>query len=201
MSAPGPKLEFWYELASTYSYLSAMRIDALAAAAGVAVAWKPFLLGPIFKAQGWDTSPFNLYPAKGRYMVRDLERLAADRGLAFVLPAVFPQNSLRATRLALIGGDEGWIVPFTRAVFAAEFVHGADIADTRVLDTLLRSLHLDSERLLSRIAQPDIKARLQQRTAEAQQRGVFGAPSFICGGELFWGDDRLEQALAWAARP
>ena len=93
-----PVLEFWYEFASTYSYLSAMRIDALAAAAGVAVAWKPFLLGPIFKAQGWDTSPFNLYPAKGRYMVRDLERLAADRGLAFVLPAVFPQNSLRATR-------------------------------------------------------------------------------------------------------
>jgi 2-hydroxychromene-2-carboxylate isomerase len=109
MSAPGPELEFWYEFASTYSYLSAMRIEALAAAAGVAIAWKPFLLGPIFKAQGWDTSPFNLYPAKGRYMVRDLERLATDRGLTFALPAVFPQNSLRAARLALIGGDEGWI--------------------------------------------------------------------------------------------
>jgi 2-hydroxychromene-2-carboxylate isomerase len=116
------------------------------------------------------------------------------------LPAVFPQNSLRAARLALIGGDEGWIGPFTRAIFEAEFVHGADIADTRFLDTLLRSLHLDSERLLSRIAQPDIKVRLERRTAEAQQRGIFGAPSFICGGELFWGDDRLEQALAWAAR-
>ncbi len=201
MSAPGPKLEFWYEFASTYSYLSAMRIEALAATAGVAVAWRPFLLGPIFKAQGWDTSPFNLYAAKGRYMVRDLERLAADRGLAFALPAVFPQNSLRAARLALIGGDEDWIVPFTRAVFEAEFAHGADIADTRFLDTVLRSLDLDSERLLSRIAQPDIKARLEQQTAEARQRGIFGAPSFICGGELFWGDDRLEQAMTWAARP
>jgi 2-hydroxychromene-2-carboxylate isomerase len=201
MSAPGPKLEFWCEFASTYSYLSAMRIEALAAAAGVAVVWKPFLLGPIFKAQGWDTSPFNLYPAKGRYMVRDLERLAADRGLTFALPAAFPQNSLPAARLALIGGDEGWIAPFTRAIFEAEFAHGADIADTRLLDTLLRSLHLDSERLLSRIAQGDIKARLKQQTAEAQTRGIFGAPSFICHGELFWGDDRLEQALDWAARP
>ena len=138
-----------------------MRIEALAAAAGVDVAWKPFLLGPIFKAQGWDTSPFNLYPAKGRYMVRDLGRLAADRGLRFALPAVFPQNSLPAARLGLIGADEGWIAPFTRAVFEAEFAHGVDIADTRQLDTLLRGLHLDSERLLSRVAHPDIKAAPQ----------------------------------------
>jgi len=200
MSAPGPKLEFWYEFASTYSYLSAMRIEALAAAAGVAIAWKPFLLGPIFKAQGWDTSPFNLYPAKGRYMVRDLERLAADRGLAFALPAVFPQNSLRAARLALIGGDEGWIAPFTRAVYLAEFAHGLDISDRQALGPVLQSLHLDSERIFARIEQADIKERLRRQTAEAQARGIFGAPSFLVGEELFWGDDRLEQALAWAKR-
>ena len=200
MNLPGPLLEFWYEFASTYSYLSAMRIEPLAAAAGVAVAWRPFLLGPIFKAQGWDTSPFNLYPVKGRYMVRDLERLASERGLRFALPAAFPQNSLRAARLAVIGGEEGWIAPFTRAIFEAEFAHGADIGDAGFLATVLRSLHLDSESLLSRIEQSDTKARLKQQTAEALQRGIFGAPSFICHGELFWGDDRLPHALAWAAR-
>jgi 2-hydroxychromene-2-carboxylate isomerase len=200
MNAPAPKLEFWYEFASTYSYLSAMRIEALAGAAGVTVEWKPFLLGPIFKAQGWDTSPFNLYPAKGRYMVRDLERLATARGLRFALPAIFPQNSLAAARLALVGGDEGWIAPFTRAVYVAQFADGADISDSVVLRSILDGLRLDSEQLFSRIAQADIKARLQQQTAEAQRRGIFGAPSFICHGELFWGDDRLEQALAWAAR-
>jgi 2-hydroxychromene-2-carboxylate isomerase len=200
MAARGPTLEFWYEFASTYSYLSAMRIEALATAAGVAVEWKPFLLGPIFKAQGWDTSPFNLYPAKGRYMMRDLERLTAERGLRFALPTPFPQNSLVAARLALVGGDEGWIAPFTRAVFAAEFGERADISQAAVLRSILDGLHLDSGRLFSRIEQPDVKERLRQQTADAEARGIFGAPSFFCHGELFWGDDRLEHALDRALR-
>ena len=177
-----------------------MRIEAAAAAAGVAVDWKPFLLGPIFHAQGWDNSPFNIYPTKGRYMVRDLERLVAERGLRFALPKPFPQNSLLAARLALAGAEEGWIVPFTRAVFTAEFADGAQIADRSVLASILDGLRLDSQRLLSRAEQPEIKDRLKRQTAEAQELGIFGAPSFVCGGELFWGDDRLEQALAWAKR-
>jgi 2-hydroxychromene-2-carboxylate isomerase len=200
MSAAAPKVEFWYEFASTYSYLAAMRIEAAAAAAGVAVEWKPFLLGPIFHAQGWDNSPFNIYPTKGRYMVRDMERLAAERGLRFALPKPFPQNSLLAARLALVGAEEGWIAPFTRAVFTAEFADGAQIADRSVLASSLDGLRLDSQRLLSRTEQPEIKDRLKRQTADAQELGIFGAPSFVCGGELFWGDDRLEQALAWAKR-
>jgi 2-hydroxychromene-2-carboxylate isomerase len=200
MSERAPRIEFWYEFASTYSYLAAMRVEAAAASAGVSVEWKPFLLGPIFHAQGWDNSPFNLYPAKGRYMVRDIERLAGERGLRFALPKPFPQNSLLAARVALVGAEEGWIAPFTRAVFAAEFADGAQIADKAMLASLLDGLRLDSKRILSRIEQPEIKDRLKQQTAEAQQLGIFGAPSFVCDGELFWGDDRLEQALAWARR-
>lgn len=200
MSASAPKIEFWYEFASTYSYLAAMRIEGVAAAAGVAVEWKPFLLGPIFHAQGWDNSPFNIYPTKGRYMVRDLERLAAERGLRFALPKPFPQNSLLAARLALVGAEEGWIAPFTQTVFTAEFADGVQIADRSVLASILDGLRLDSQRLLSRTEQPEIKDRLKRQTAGAQELGIFGAPSFVCGGELFWGDDRLEQALAWAKR-
>ena len=200
MSAAAPKIEFWCEFASTYSYLAAMRIEAAAAAAGVTVEWKPFLLGPIFHAQGWDNSPFNIFPTKGRYMVRDMERLAAERGLRFALPKPFPQNSLLAARLALVGAEEGWIAPFTRAVFTVEFADGAQIADRSVLASILDGLRLDSQRLLSRTEQPEIKDRLKRQTADAQELGIFGAPSFVCGGELFWGDDRLEQALAWAKR-
>jgi 2-hydroxychromene-2-carboxylate isomerase len=200
MNGRTAKIEFWYDFASTYSYLSAMRIEALAGAAGVAVEWRPFLLGPIFAAQGWTSSPFNLYPAKGRNMVRDIERLAAARGLRFVLPAKFPQNSLMAARLALVGAEEDWIAPFTRAVYAAEFADGADISDRVRMGAILQSLNLDSERIFSRIERPDLKDRLKQQTGRAQGHGIFGAPSFVVGAELFWGDDRLEQALAWVRR-
>jgi 2-hydroxychromene-2-carboxylate isomerase len=197
--AAGPRLEFYYELASTYSYLSAMRIEAMAASAGVEIVWKPLLLGPIFRAQGWDTSPFNIYPAKGRYMVRDMERVAAARGLPFKLPSPFPQNSLHAARLALLGLADGWGVAFTRAVYQAEFADGADIGDKRVLAGLLTRLGFDAEALLARSETPETKQRLRRQTEEAQELGIFGAPSFLTRGELFWGDDRLEQALATAA--
>jgi 2-hydroxychromene-2-carboxylate isomerase len=200
MSASSPRIEFWHELASTYSYLSAMRIEALAKSAGVQVIWKPVLLGPIFRAQGWDTSPFNIYPAKGKYMVRDMERLAAARGLPFKLPSPFPQNSLHAARLAIIGHAEGWGVAFTRAVYEAEFAQGADIGDKRALLAILTRLGLNAEALLERSATDDNKQRLRQQTEEAQELGVFGAPSFLVRGDLFWGDDRLEQALATATK-
>src|SRR4030095_8708437 len=97
-----PAFDFFYEFASTYSYITAMRIAPLAETAEVTVRWRPFLLGPIFKAQGWETSPFNLYPAKGRYMVRDCERQCAALGLVFRLPEPFPASSLLASRVALL---------------------------------------------------------------------------------------------------
>jgi 2-hydroxychromene-2-carboxylate isomerase len=179
-----------------------MRIEGIAAEAGVAVDWCPFLLGPIFKAQGWDTSPFNVYPAKGRYMVRDIERIAEMRGLRFALPDPFPSNGLHAARLALVGKREAWIAPFTRAVYAAQFADGADISDERVLAGILAEMGVDAEHALSASRTPEIKTALRENTERAQQLGLFGAPSFATSdGELFWGDDRLEQALAWSISP
>lgn len=197
---PQPKLEFWYEFASTYSYLSAMRIEALAANMGVEVAWRPFLLGPIFYSQGLETSPFVINQAKGRFMRRDLERLAAERGLAFTMPAEFPANGLLAARVGLLAADEGWVEPYSRAVFLAEFGDGADISDPQVLAGILGRIGRDNpENDLERAGEAANKERLRRQTGEAEARGVFGAPTFITQtGELFWGDDRLEQALAWA---
>lgn len=194
------RVNFWYDFASTYSFLSAMRIEKLAQDAGIEVTWRPFLLGPIFKEQGWTTSPFNLYPAKGRYMVRDIERVAQGRGLSFRLPPVFPAHSLKAARIGLVGAADGWIAPFTRAVFAAQFVDGADIADDQVLNRIVRDLGQDPDAIAARTEAADLKQKLRDQTAEAAALGVFGAPTFSVGDEIFWGDDRLEQALDWALR-
>ncbi len=192
-----PRLTFWYEFASTYSYLTAMRIEAAADAVGVTVDWQPFLLGPIFKSQGWSTSPFNIYPAKGRYMVRDIGRIAASRGLKFQMPEPFPANSLKAARLAIVGIEDGWVASFSRAVFEAEFAHGLDIASEEVLAELLAKLGFDVAPTIARSNQAETKERLRAVTAEAETRGIFGAPTFVAhDGELFWGDDRLEAALA-----
>jgi 2-hydroxychromene-2-carboxylate isomerase len=127
------KLDFWYDLASSYSYLAAMRIETAAAKAGVELRWRPFLLGAIFKAQGWEDSPFNLFPAKGRYMLRDLDRVCSAAGLPFRLPEIFPQRSITALRIALIALDEGWGIDFTKRVFLSEFAEGGNIGDRGVL--------------------------------------------------------------------
>jgi 2-hydroxychromene-2-carboxylate isomerase len=191
-------IDFFYEFASTYSYITTMRIAPLAEAAGVAVRWRPFLLGPIFKAQGWETSPFNLYPAKGRYMVRDCERQCAALSLAFHLPEPFPQNSLLAARVATAALGEGWGEDFSRAVYRAEFAERRNVGDPQTIAAIVQSLGRDGAATLARAQSDEIKQRLRAATEDAQRLGIFGAPSFIAAGELFWGNDRLEQALAFA---
>jgi 2-hydroxychromene-2-carboxylate isomerase len=197
MAAKG--IDFWFDFASTYSYPAMMRIETLAKAADVPVRFRPFLLGPIFKAQGWATSPFNLYPAKGQNMWRDLQRLCADLALPFRRPGIFPQNSLMAARVALAGLDAGWGEAFSRAVFQAEFADDRDIGDPVTLGEVLTGLRIDPQAALAEAQSDAIKARLRNETEEAQKLGVFGAPTFITpDGELFWGNDRLERAIAWA---
>jgi 2-hydroxychromene-2-carboxylate isomerase len=197
-----PTLDFWFDFASTYSYPAAMRVHALARAAGVKVNFRPFLLGPIFKAQGWTTSPFNLFPAKGRNMWRDLERICADLSLpAMRRPEPFPQNSILAARVALVGLAQPWGEDFCRAVFSAEFADGRRIDDPETMSAILSKLDVAPAAVLAAAVSDDNKARLRVQTEEAQKLGLFGAPSFTTpDAELFWGNDRLEQALAWAKR-
>src|SRR5262249_12481967 len=194
-------VDFWFEFASTYSYPAAMRISPLAEAAGGAVGWRPFMLGPIFKAQGWATSPFNLFPAKGRNMWRDLERTCDTLGLPFVRPTIFPRNTLLAARVALVGLAEAWGEDYCRAIYRAEFGEGQAIEGSEAIATVLAGLGLHAGPVLDRAQQ---NATMRHLPADPELRegfGLFGSPSFVAAdGELFWGNDRQEAALNWASR-
>ncbi len=199
---PRPTLEFWFEFASTYSYPAAMRIEDAAGVAGVDIVWRPFLLGPIFKAQlGLGDSPFKLVPAKDAYMWRDLERVCTRHGFAFRRPSLFPRNSLKAARLAIVAAGEDWLPDFVRAVYVANFVRDLDVADPGILAACVIEAGGDPRTALAATELPATKQSLRDATEEAERKGLFGAPSFVTeDGELFWGNDRLDDAIAWAVR-
>jgi 2-hydroxychromene-2-carboxylate isomerase len=191
-------MEFWFDFASTYSYVAAGRIEDLARAAGVHIVWRPFLLGPIFQKQGWSDSPFNLYEAKGAYMWRDVDRLCSRYGLPFKRPSVFPRNTVTAARVALVGADAAWGPAFVQSVFRANFGDDRDIGDPEVLATLLDDNGLVGREVIAGADSSEWKPRLREQTERAERLGIFGAPSFVVGSELFWGSDRLEHALEFA---
>jgi len=194
-------LEFWFEFASTYSYLSAARVEQTCVEAGVPLVWRPFLLGPVFFAQGMTDSPFNLYPIKGAYMWTDLARCCDDLGLPFVKPSSFPRGSLLAARVASAHADAAWVGDFVRAVYLANFGDDRDISDDGVIAEVLDEIGQDGQAVVAAATTPEAKAGLRAATDAALEAGIFGAPSFVVDGALFWGNDRLEQALRHALRP
>ena len=192
-------LQFWFDFGSTYSYVGAMRVEAECARAGVQVEYRPFLLGPIFtELLGIKDSPFNAQPVRGRYMWRDVERLCGKHGLPWRRPSVFPRSSVLSARVAL--ASDAVIGPLTRAIFLASFAEDLDISDAGILRKLVDSVGGNGERAVALAQTPEIKARLRANTAEAQRIGIFGAPDFVVEGELFFGQDRLEDAIAWTRR-
>ena len=193
-------LEFWFEFASTYSYPAAMRVERACTAAGVTLVWRPFLLGPVLAGQGLNDSPFNIYPAKGAYMWRDLERICEAGGLPLRPPSVFPRGSLLAARVCAAFDESEWIGAFIRSVYTANFAEDRDIGQAEVVADMLTGLGEDPEAILAAAEASHNKRKLRALTDRAVELGIFGAPSMIAGGELFWGNDRLDAAIAWAAR-
>jgi len=194
-----PAIEFWFEFGSNYSYLSVMRIEQEAAQRGVRVIWKPFLLGPIFKALGWETSPFVLQKEKGRYVWKDMQRQCARYGLPWTQPSVFPRRALLPLRVALVSAEEAWMGEYCRRMMLMNFAEDRDIDNEAAVRGVLRALDVPSDAVLEQAQGEANKAWLRERTQAARELGIFGAPTFFVRGEMFWGNDRLEQALDFAA--
>lgn len=195
-----PTIEFWFDFGSNYSHLSALRVEGLAQARGVDVRWRPFLLGAIFRDLGWSTSPFVEQKAKGEYVWRDMERQSAKHGVPWQRPTTFPRGALLPHRVALVAADEGWAAEYCRRTFIRNFVEDRDLDSREAVREVLTGMDMDrdADAVIAEATSDANKARLRSQTAAAQARGIFGAPTFVVGEEMFWGNDRLEDALGWA---
>jgi 2-hydroxychromene-2-carboxylate isomerase len=198
-SAPLAELEFWFDFGSNYSYLSVMRIEARAQSHGVRILWRPFLLGPVFRDLGFDDSPFVLQKKKGAYVWKDMERQCRKYGLALTRPTVFPRAALLAMRVALLGAEQPWMAAYCRKIMQLNFVDDRDIGSADVVQQALGDVGLPAQQIIADAQSEANKLRLREQTTMAAAKGIFGAPTFFVGGEMFWGDDRLDDALEYCA--
>lgn len=193
------EVEFWFEFGSNYSYLSVMRIEKAAARGNVKIAWRPFLLGPIFKAFGWDNSPFVLQKEKGAYMWKDMVRECRKYDIPWNRPSTFPRLGVLPLRVALIGADKPWMGEFCRQIMLLNFYKDSDINSKESVGAVLDQLDLPASEIIEAAQSEPIKQRLREQTETAKSKGIFGAPTFFVLAEMFWGNDRLDDALALAA--
>jgi 2-hydroxychromene-2-carboxylate isomerase len=190
-------IDFWFSIGSTYTYLSVMRLPEVARRTGQDFRWRPFDVRRILIEQ--KNVPFRDKPVKMAYMWRDLGRRAEARGLAPRLPAPYPVPQLPfANQVALLGMQEGWGEAYVTETYRRWIERGEAAGEDPNLSESLRAIGQEPERVRAAASAPEIEQALIRETETARDLGVFGAPSFVVGGEVFWGDDRLEDALDWA---
>lgn len=192
-------LDFFFFFGSTYTYLTVMRIDGVAGAAGVNVRWRPFNVRDIMIEM--DNIPFRTKPIKARYMWRDIERRAEGYGLPFVGPPTYPVDPENlANRVGIVAAEQGWCPDYTRASYQAWFLENKPLGVPEFLNEVLAGLGRDPGEIVGRADSAEVRARYDAETDEARRLGIFGSPSFVGDDEIFWGDDRLEDAVEWATR-
>ena len=190
------QLDFFFFLGSGYAYLSVMRIDEMAAAAGVQVNWRPFSVRTLVNEQG---NNFRGVAPRMSYIWRDIERRAAQHGLPFVCKPIWPTDPDElANRVGVVAASEGWCPEYSKASFRSWYLDGERLGEVTALSALLRQLGKDPAQTLARADSDAIRTRYDAETNVARALGAFGSPTFAVGREIFWGDDRLEEALAWA---
>jgi 2-hydroxychromene-2-carboxylate isomerase len=189
-------VEFWFSIGSTYTYLSVMRLQEVARLTGIAFDWRPFSVRAIMLEM--DNIPFAGKPVKAAYMWRDIARRAAHSGLAPKLPAPYPLTEFDlANRIAIVGRTEGWGPTYVAESYRRWFDLGEEPGMEPSLGLTLRSIDQDPARVVAAARSRPVELKYEAATEAARTRGIFGSPSFVVDGELFWGDDRLEDALAW----
>lgn len=186
------EVEFYFDVGSPAAYLAWTQLPRIAQESGAALVFRPMLLGGVFQATG-NHSPMQV-PAKGRYVMADLERFAHRYGVAFRHNPFFPINTLALMRgaIGLQMRDEARVAPYADAAFRAIWVEGLDMGEPQVVGAALQRAGFDPQALFALASEPEVKERLKAATQEAVARGVFGAPTFFVGSQMYWGQDRLD---------
>ena len=194
------EIDFWFSIGSTYTYLSVTRLAEVSQKTGASFSWKPFSVRKIMREM--DNIPFPpTKQAKVDYMWRDIERRAHSYGFKANVPAPYPLKELDlANRVAVLAMQEGWCEDYVRETYRLWFVDGHEAGSDVNLTQTLSEIGQDKLRVLERACSSDVEATYLNQTENAKQAGIFGSPSFIVDGELFWGDDRLEDAINWASK-
>jgi len=190
------QVEFFFDYGSPFSYLADTQLAALERRTGATIVYRPMLLGAVLKETG-NASPITV-PAKGRYMGVELHRWARRYGVPFAANKFFPINTMRLMRGAVAAQHAKCFAEYHRAIYPAFWVDGTNLGEPEVIRAVLDKAGLNADLILARIEEPDVKEQLRLNTEEAVRRGVFGAPTFFVGEEMFWGNDRLmfvEEAL------
>lgn len=191
------QMDFFFNYGSTYSYLTIMRIEDLAARAGVSVRWRPFNVRTLFVEQ--NNIPFRDKPAKAAYMWRDIERRAARFGIQWGgIPPYPVDRSGLSNRIGIIASDEGWAGDYTKAAYRAWFLEHKDFGVPEIAAVALKNIGKEPNSIIARADSDHIHQKFAEQTDKARSLGIFGVPTFVVGNEIFWGDDRLEDALEWA---
>lgn len=189
-------IDFFLFYGSTYTFLSVMRIGALAEKAGIGIRWRPFNVREIMVEM--DNIPFAKKPVKARYMWRDIERRAARHGLPWKGTPVYPVDpELIATKVGVIAAAEGWCPEYTKATYEAWFLGGKAPGVGTNTEAILDGLGRNGADIVKRARGADTAAALAAETEAARALGIFGSPTFAVDGEIFWGDDRLDEAIEW----
>ncbi len=190
-------IDFWFSIGSTYSYLTVMRLPKVKDASGVDFRWRPFNVRHVMIEQ--NNIPFKDKPVKTAYMWRDIERRAGRHGLTPRLPAPYPLPGLvLANLVATLAAEEGWVEDYVRAAYQRWFEEGLPAGEDPNLSESLKEIGQDPDRVLSQAQSERIETALAASTEVAMRLGVFGSPTFVVEGEVFWGDDRLDDAILWA---
>lgn len=189
------RIDFWFSIGSTYTYLTVMRLSDIGRESGVEFNWRPFSVRAIM--QDMNNIPFAGKPAKEKYMWRDIQRRAAARGLEPEIPVAYPLKEFdRANRIAILAASEGWCAEYVRQTYVYWFEHGMPAGGDENVGRALQDVGQSADRVLEASASAAVERAYRGATQEAAALGIFGSPSFIVDGtELFWGDDRLEDAV------